>query len=571
MWGVVAMWSLPSGAQEMTAEVIKAATVLDVPFVLGEVDTREGAATLWTKGDAPANALLARFPVLPVQIATIEGQPSMLWRGFAGGGVGVLRADELDLDGARRYFCGSVADFPSASCFIDEDGDGRFDSVADAVPEGGMKPYHFTIVKGARPLDKALPYHIVAADQRPSVAIELRNCAKDYDRPRFTALSTADRNVPAVRAAFAWHAKDSSFAHCRRGKQIGSVEGSSAVAPDGGYIGQIGPLAFTVGPKNNPQLAFIGPVDSQALYRLEGARLVDMRIGRTPNQAQLAAMKEYPYPTMMADDGAVIHDGAVAVGGTLATIPFHHAYRGKLTQDIVISTLLGKRSLAAGTVVYGFPGQNRLTRTVNGIPDMQSVGDEEYRKINLDLTWCAPVKGAQPEAEKPGSIGKGGWSAACIPHGSLGNHTIIGDMQPAFGVESVSYRATTSSNDGAPPILRDDSAAFDQQLRMEYVFQGREGDFAILSKRVYFGDQLTSSEPVRLYAPSGQVAVEIAGASVDLSLQSSGELSVRSSRAPVVGNNPVLRWDQRAFMLQQLKRMGLNTADPEGESSPAPQ
>lgn len=53
---------------------------------------------------------------------------------------------------------------------------------------------------------------------------------------------------------------------------------------------------------------------------------------------------------------------------------------------MTLSPSHGKRALTAGTIVYGFAAQSRITRTVRGMPDMQSVGDDDYRKINLELT-----------------------------------------------------------------------------------------------------------------------------------------------------------------------------------------
>lgn len=568
-----AVWAQAGLAQD-SVEAIKAATIVDVPLVLGEVAAGQGSATLWAKGDPPADLLLASVTLRPVQAAVLDGGSAtatadgVLWRAFAGGGIVVMRADELQLNSGPRTFCGTLPGRPLLACFTDEDGNGSFDHVAQALPERGAKPYHVTIIKEAQTLPAPLAYHILPAAQRPTVTVALKNCAKDYDRPRFTALSTDDRNLPVASSGFAWQAKDSSFASCRRGAQIASVPGTTATAPAGGYLAQIGPLAFAVGPKKDPRLALVGPVDRQALYRLEGATLVDLGIGRTPGQAQLIAMKKFPYPVLMTDAGASIRDGQVAVGAPVATIPFHHAYRGRLTQDISISTLFGKRSLPAGTVVYGFPAQSRLTVTRNGMPDIETVGDEQYRNINLELTWCAPVHGSEPEKPKPDAVGRGGWSAACIPYSSLGNHTIIADMQPAFSVMGVMYDASTSSNDGPPPIRREDATTFEQPLRLEYVYKGRDGEFITLAEQVTFGGQLTSSKPVRLYAPQGRVGATVAGASLDLTAETGGALVVHSAGAPVIGSNPILSWDQQAFMRQQLQKMGLRMADPQADEQP---
>lgn len=560
-----AFWAQAGGAQD-TVEAIKAAAIIDVPLVLGGIDVGQSSSTLWAKGDQPGNPLLANITLRPVQAAMLDAgagtgaKDGILWRAFAGGGIGVMHSDELRLNSGPHTYCGVMPGRSGMACFTDQDADGSFDHVAQALAERGTKPYHVTIAKGAQALPTPLAYHVLPDAQRPVVTVALKNCAKDYDRPRFTALSTDDRDLPTLASGFVWQAKDSSFAACRRGSRMDSVPGSPVAAPDGGYIAQIGPLAFTVGPKKDPRLTLVGPVDRQGLYRLEGANLVSLDIGHTPDQAHLLAAKKFPYPVMMTDAGAAIREGLVPVGEPLATIPFHHAYRGRLTQDISISTLFGKRSLPAGTVVYGFPAQSRLTMTVNGMPNIETVGDEQYRNIRLELTWCAPVHGTAPEKPKPDAVGRGGWSAACIPYSSLGNHTIIADMQPAFFVMGVAYNAATSSNDGPPPIRREDAITFEQPLKLVYAYTGRDGDFVTLAEQVTYGGELTSSKTIRLYAPAGRVGAIVAGTALDLRADTSGALSVRSAGTPVVGSNPILSWDQQAFMLQQLQKIGLRPA-----------
>lgn len=559
-------------AQPMTAQAVKDATVVDIPFVLGDIDPGERSDTLWVKGNKPVNSLLARFSIKPVQMASLIADGSgrsdvVLWRAFAGGGIKLLRSDQLNLAEGARYFCGSIGDPRSLVCYIDEDRNGSFERVADAIPERGPKTYHVTIIKGAQLLDKPLAYKILPDEQRPAITVELRNCGKDYDYPRFIALSKADQAVPVMPTAFGWHAKDSSFAFCRRGRQINALPEDKISVLAGGYLAQIGPLAFTVGPKQQPVLTLIGPADPGALFRLEGATLVDIRVGNTPNQAQLIAAKKFPYPMMMANEGASVHSGPLTVGGRLATVPFHHAYRGKLTQGVTIATLFGKRSLSAGTVVYGFAAQSRITRTVRGIPDMQAVGDDDYRKINLELTWCAPVHGETPAKDAQNAIGKNGWSAACIPQSTLGNHTIIANMQPAFAITGVSYNIETASNDGPPPIQRADETEFEQPLRIDYIYEGREAEFISLREQIYFGSELTSSRLNKLYAPSGLVMVEVAGMQAELKASENGDLTIRPTGDIVVGSSPILKWDQNAYLRQQFQKMGLRMQEPDAASA----
>src|SRR3546814_7166289 len=116
--------------------------------------------------------------------------------------------------------------------------------------------------------------------------------------------------------------------------------------------------------------------------------------------------------------------------------------------------------------------------------------------------------------------------------------TIITDRAPAFSTTGVSYDATTSSNDGPPPIRRDDSVTFERPLRLEYVYEGREGDLVALAEQIYFGEELTSSKPLKLYAPSGNVSAVIAGAPVELVVDIHGALSAHATKPPLVGLNP---------------------------------
>lgn len=552
------------------AQALKDAVIVNIPLLLGDVDTSGASGTLWVKGDQPGNNLLARLTARPVQAAVMQadgnapasGEPqAVLWRAMPGDKDSPAHAGWVNLKDGARIFCGPAAP-RTLTCWIDGDGNGEFDQVARALPERGGKPYHVTIIAGPRKLDAPRPYRILPDDERPTIPIEVRNCDKDHDRPRFSALSTADRNTPVAYGG--WLEKDSSFATCRRGSQIAPSGANSAQVPDGGYLAQIGPLTFAVGPKKNPTLKLIGLNDPGALYRLESASLVRMSVGPTPMQAQLIARQQFPYPVLMTDQGATIHEGTLSAGQLLATIPFHHAYRGRLTQDVTINTLLYKRSVAAGTVVYGFPARMQLSLYRGSVPMSMQTNDSEYRDAGMDLIWCAPVQGPPPTKEDQRSMGRNGWSAACIPHGTLGNHTVLTDLQPAFNVGGVAYDANTSSNDGRPPIVRDDKAEFGAPLRMIYVYDGLDGRDIRLLRQIYFGDSLTSQSVVKI-TPAGRLAsAEISGGKADFSITDDAELVVKQASAPVPGVEAGLTWDQSLRLREQLKKMGLKMSSPEG-------
>ena len=542
-------------------QAIKDSAIVNIPLLLEDADASGAGGSLWAKGDQPGNNLLARLTARPVQVAVMQADSAVLWRAMPGDKDTPAHSGWVNLKDGARIFCGPVAPRTSA-CWIDSDGNGEFDQIARALTERGDKPYHITIIAGPRKLDAPKPYRILPDDERPKIPIEVRNCDKDYDRPRFSALSTTDRNTPVSYGG--WLEKDSNFAVCRRGSQIAPSGANAAQVPEGGYLAQIGPLTFAVGPKKNPTLQLIGLNDPGALYRLESASLVRMAVGPTPMQAQLIARQQFPYPVLVTEPGATIHEGTLSAGQVLATIPFHHAYRGRLTQDVTINTLLSKRSVSAGTVVYGFPGRMQLSLSRGGVPMSMQTNDSEYRDAGMDLIWCAPVQGQAPAKEDLRGVGRNGWSAACIPHGRLGTHTVLTDLQPAFEVSGVVYDVNTSSNDGRPPIERDDKAEFGAPLRMIYVYDGLDGKDIRLLRQIYFGDSLTSLSVVKI-TPAGRLAsAEIAGGKADFSITDDAELVVKQASAPVAGIAAGLKWDQSEQLRAQLKKMGLKLPSPEG-------
>lgn len=550
------------------ARTIMEAAVVDIPLLLEIADTSPREGMLWTSGDKPQDNLMARLSARPVQVASVRnagaaGQPApLLWRAIPGGKGVATHASALDLKAAPRMFCGG-ADQKAFLCWIDSDGDGAFDRTARARTERGSKPYHITLITGAHKLEAPQPYAILADNLRPIVPIEVRNCDKDYDRPRFSALSAEDGAVPVSYGE--WHEKDSSLTFCRRASQIPPTAETAAQTPEGGYLAKIGPLTFAIGPKKNPAFRLIGLTDADALHRLESASLVAVAVGPTPDQAQLMGRQAFPYPPLMTEAGAIVHQGTLSAGQPLATIPFRHAYHGRLTQDVTINTLFGKRSVAAGTVLYGFPGHMRLTMTLNGMPHNGPTADSEFRDAGLELTWCTPVQGKAPAKEDLRSAGRNGWSAACIPYSTMGTHTVLTDLAPAFEITGIAYDAETASNDGRPPVERDDKAAFAEPLRVYYIYDGLDRRDISLIRRIYYGDSLTS-ETVMKVTPKGRHAtVRIAGAEVEFSITDDAQLVVKQVSPPVAGVPPELAWDRTALLRAQLQKMGLTPKPPQAE------
>src|SRR3546814_8202825 len=65
---------------------------------------------------------------------------------------------------------------------------------------------------------------------------------------------------------------------------------------------------------------------------------------------------------------------------------------------------------------------------------------------------------------------------------------------------------------------------------------------------------------------SSDLSAVIAGAPVELVVDIHGALSAHATKPPIVGLNPILQWNKRVFMLQQLRKMGLRPAHGEPEA-----
>lgn len=204
---LAALHGATASAQALPSQVIAETSIVDVPLVIEHVEAPPPGTTLWANGRRDQPALISTFVVRPVQAAKLApigdytAEP-VLWRAFPGGGVTRLDVDELPAE-APFYFCGGSAQITGLACFVDDDGDGRFDQAAQAISERGAKPYHVTMMRLPKRLGRPLSYRLLESDGRPAVKIELRNCGKDYDRPRFSALSTDDRSVPQP-LTFGW-------------------------------------------------------------------------------------------------------------------------------------------------------------------------------------------------------------------------------------------------------------------------------------------------------------------------------------------------------------------------------
>lgn len=554
----------PAFANPEHVAILRGLKSIDVPLLVRDVDMAHATDTLWVRGAAPANLELARFSAIPVQAATltgpeVEAYPGPLWRAVIRGSETIETTADLTLDKGPVYFCGKVsAGLPPYVCLVDENRDGKFDARSTGFLEAGIEPYRITRVAQAQALAQPLSYRLLPEAELPKIDIRLTNCARDYDRPRYSATSTIGASLRIIETpAFSDHMKDSSLNQCRRAAAGTSRAPANFAAPEGGFVTELGPLVFAIGPKRQPQLIMGGISRPDRLYRMEASSLVELSVGPTPAQAEMIAQQEYPYPMLVAHDGGKVNSGSVATGQIIATVPFRPSYMGTLTSEVVISTLFSKRAIPAGTMVYGFPARSSTSATLNGTPVYERILESKYRSFQLELLWCAPIKDDVPDKSLLQSDSRSGWRASCLPRNNFGGHTIIGSL-PAFNVTSLGFDPRSASNPGPPPVRRDDSLLFAKPLRLDYVYDGNEGETIRIRQNISYGDDLTSSKVIPIYAPDGKVSVTIAGAEIDLKTKGELGVEVTVSSQPKADFDPELKWDNSALLLKQLRALGIS-------------
>ena len=104
--GSVVVLPQTSIAQSMTPQQIKEFSLVDVPLAVDSVDTEAHADQIWASGERPANQLLGRIVLKPLEVATpfVPGEAhgqSILFRAFPGCGITRLPAGSACAQGAR--------------------------------------------------------------------------------------------------------------------------------------------------------------------------------------------------------------------------------------------------------------------------------------------------------------------------------------------------------------------------------------------------------------------------------------------------------------------------------------
>ena len=485
---------------------------IDVPFRLlmpTDADLAAHPATrVWHKGKMPKKTLLARLYTRPISEAATtitdkEGREVELrlaeaaWRStndpkpvFAQSGAiycSKAAKEEEDKDTV------SLGDF----CLVDEDVDGTFDAFVNAEGETRRGTVHgLHIVGPPLPLATPAPYTI-AADNTLTHTVEWHTCGKDWDRPLFvrhiiegkTEMS-AETDIRARR----WGS------YCEKAGENISIVPLEKKA----IVSELGPLALEIGSKKRGAKATIRKLlDDSTEYREESGKIVPTTVGMTPMHVRIATVQQFDIKPYLFDGRQSRAEGEFGTDEVFLTLGFRHGYTGVVDSDVVIRTLLSKRSVEEGAFVYAVPAEKR-TVLVGGYAGETILGPQVKRTMNTALVWCLPDREEKPiKIRKNRSFVETGeveviWTATCLPENSAGNHTVLKDQSPALAVNNLRMEASISTNDGPPPVTQTEQADFGAPLSFRYRVKSVSKRLVTLTEEVMLGDEVTSSKEVLL-------------------------------------------------------------------------
>lgn len=463
---------------------IRSFRVANMPLIAGPLDLTQASDPIWIKGPKPAANTIAKLTLRAVESVVVDadvgqgaGKPIVLSMTLLGeegreATAAALRGDKVYCGAGVGTGLGTGAG--RILCLADRDGDRRFEAKLAGLGEVGNDPAQVAIVGAPEPLPAPVAYRAARADEVPAYPVVYSNCAKDHDRPRFNFMTAGDGPAINLEDLLRGGGGDPrstqlisemmSRMMAGRGAACQAADGMPATDPGypaglakGSVVAQLGELVIAVAPKEQGAgVRLVRMTDAQALYRLNGAGVVPLSAMPTSKQNALGVTQKFNRPVIMTAGNVVVNEGVRKAGDTVLTTGFAHGYTGVLTRETTIRTLLSKRSLPAGTLVYGVPMSSSTVMTVNGIPRGPTTRGPTTAD-NVRLVWCVPVQEAEPVARpgarpaKPTTPGAR-WSATCLPTQGGERHTILKGQSPAFEVSSLRYDAGTSTNEGPAPV-----------------------------------------------------------------------------------------------------------------------
>lgn len=539
----------PEAAPDFDVMNLRAAAV---PMAAAPLDMAQSSDPIWMRGDRPARSLIAALTLRPVEAAVIEqdigqgpGRTLVLSLAVTGAPGALVSRTSLAAFGGERFYCGPGAGprFEGRiMCLADRNRDGRFEAGAFGLGETVPDWRQLSMIDRVEPLPAPIPYRAAHADELPAVTVDYTNCARDHDRPRYTLAVRSDgppltleellranpetlRTDPelARRVLEQLAQRAPGGAGCETGEPVARGEAlHPATLASGAVVARLGELVIAVGPRDEgAAVRLLGLRNPDRLYRITGIAVTPLSQGVTMRQGELATAQRFNRPVLMLAAEPEVREGPARAGDVIARAEIRHGYMGVLTQDTVIRTLLSRRSLAAGTTLYGIPMSTSRIMTRNGIPIGGTLPGAGAGG-GVHLTWCVPVED------------EGAWTATCLPQQD-GRYTILRGQRPAFEVRSMRYDAGTSTNEGDVPVAEREGG-FGEPLRYAFTLRAVAADALTIAQDTLFGDRVVSSREHRVPRRPGRPGIlRFADGALTLSEGPDGTIAVRRTDAFRIG------------------------------------
>ena len=519
--------------------LLQSIQLIEVPLKRNLVSLDEESANLWVKGDRPENNLLAKLSMSPVETVSVvvnESQSMNLHRAnrLRTYGVSQKAPDSLVTD--SDIYCGAIkangfTALKTPICLHDSDEDGAFDRISPALSEsrGEVNPLAVSVMWPSLALQTPLPFADVASEQVPTLPLNLINCAKDWDRPRFQFVTNRPKQDPdevEVQSMLSEIVDDRELTDaqirlfetlirnrlgrgsevgtaCYRGEPLEAYNGQSAKSYGKGHrLASLSGITISIGrKKDGAPVKLLGDNGGSVEYRWESGSLARTQSGLSELQKPLATRQKFerlPYTaTGPVEMRASTNGGSGDI--VLFALPFHYGYRARLTEKESIRTLLTSRSLESGMEFYGVPMRTSRQTTYNGVPiGLGNRPAGPSRTIDTSMNWCTTIKHRNYDWQVAEGKPRNHYDATCFSQ--IGEqYSIVKGNKPAYAITSMRHEANISTNDGKPALEMLGPGNFGEPLTLRYrVAESGKNGFLRLHQDLYVGEKLTNSRLILL-------------------------------------------------------------------------
>lgn len=382
--------------------------------------------------------LLTRHPISPPSIATQGLMPLGAARALLGKDerampltiIGrVATGEPIPDDPKRRAYCNAHEERGDAiRCYVDADGDGRFDTARWGQTYSDDSPYTLYMVTKAEPLATPIAYAKVEPKTLPALQLIYQGC-RVTDRIQYSAKIGV------------------------RGDGDVKTFGCPSAAQPIGKTELVGPGRYRVD-RVIVDVADIDALSGEAATRIVEAisagtlldridkgrpvRLLGERRGWPIEQAELRQRYEAPpyrfigVPTIAAFGG---------VAASIVSGPYRYGYTARIVDGAMKSVMFAgkKTAFEPGDALYGIPMQDPLAPQLFGEPMMM---------------WCAPKE------RKPGD-----WRANCLQQAEVTRGVYDG----VFGALWIEQIPAIASNSDAIEIAEGPALLPNPSVRYDFV------------------------------------------------------------------------------------------------------